>query len=198
MLLGHCFVMPTIFLILYYNVFLFHQCLFFLFHFLLDEKVYGLQFVCTSLLGWGMMCHLFYFIFFVFRSSTECQGKHWKSGHKTNCKVDRNSAKNSWDDCDSKNSGVGGKSFTGIALVPAHGSGTPKSIKKAKEVFFFFFFVVFLVFGVDTKIARNMYFQILFPYDEFVKLFDWDKPGFRPCGLLNCGNRYFTLFILSY
>ncbi|KAG0463148.1 hypothetical protein HPP92_021624 [Vanilla planifolia] len=30
--------------------------------------------------------------------------------------------------------------------------------------------------------------KILFPYDEFVKLFDWCKPACPPCGLLNCGN----------
>jgi len=35
--------------------------------------------------------------------------------------------------------------------------------------------------------------QVLFPYDDFVNLFNWDKPGFPPCGLLNCGNR-FTFF----
>lgn len=23
-----------------------------------------------------------------------------------------------------------------------------------------------------------------------MKLFNWNKPGFPPCGLLNCGNRY--------
>lgn len=35
-----------------------------------------------------------------------------------------------------------------------------------------------------------MFFQILFPYEEFVQLFNWEKPGFPPCGLLNCGNRF--------
>lgn len=38
--------------------------------------------------------------------------------------------------------------------------------------------------------------QILFPYDEFLNLFYWDKHQFRPCGLLNCGNRLvFHLFL---
>ncbi|KAK3009071.1 hypothetical protein RJ639_015086 [Escallonia herrerae] len=32
--------------------------------------------------------------------------------------------------------------------------------------------------------------KILFPYEEFVELFNWEKPGFHPCGLLNCGNRF--------
>lgn len=35
-----------------------------------------------------------------------------------------------------------------------------------------------------------LYNQILFPYDEFVELFNWAKPGFSPCGLVNCGNRF--------
>ncbi len=32
--------------------------------------------------------------------------------------------------------------------------------------------------------------QVLFPYDEFMDLFDWDMLKDPPCGLINCGNRY--------
>uniref|UniRef100_A0A6N2KEQ3 Uncharacterized protein n=1 Tax=Salix viminalis TaxID=40686 RepID=A0A6N2KEQ3_SALVM len=32
--------------------------------------------------------------------------------------------------------------------------------------------------------------KVLFPYDEFIKLYNSDKPRFSPCGLLNCGNRF--------
>ncbi len=32
--------------------------------------------------------------------------------------------------------------------------------------------------------------QILFPYDQFVELFNWDILNVPPCGLINCGNRY--------
>ncbi|KAG9147014.1 hypothetical protein Leryth_005270 [Lithospermum erythrorhizon] len=39
--------------------------------------------------------------------------------------------------------------------------------------------------------------KILFPYDEFVELFDWKSPGFPPCGLLNCGNSCFTNVVLQ-
>lgn len=35
-----------------------------------------------------------------------------------------------------------------------------------------------------------MFFQVLFSYAEFVELFNWEKTGNRPCGLLNCGNRF--------
>lgn len=32
-----------------------------------------------------------------------------------------------------------------------------------------------------------------------MKLFNWDKPGFPPCGLLNCGNRFvFTILMICY
>ena len=30
-----------------------------------------------------------------------------------------------------------------------------------------------------------------------MKLFNWDKAGFPPCGLLNCGNRYFVTRLCS-
>ncbi|XWS26121.1 hypothetical protein CRYUN_Cryun26dG0003700 [Craigia yunnanensis] len=59
--------------------------------------------------------------------------------------------------------------FFGVALVPA--SGTSKIIKKPRKV--------------------------LFPYDEFIKLFNWEKPGFPPCGLLNCGNSCFGNVVLQ-
>ncbi|GLT58289.1 hypothetical protein SLA2020_311930 [Shorea laevis] len=61
------------------------------------------------------------------------------------------------------------KKLSGIALVPT--SGTSKIIKKPRKV--------------------------LFPYDEFLKLFNWEKPGFPPCGLLNCGNSCFANVVLQ-
>ncbi|GER34397.1 ubiquitin carboxyl-terminal hydrolase family protein [Striga asiatica] len=39
--------------------------------------------------------------------------------------------------------------------------------------------------------------KILFPYEEFVKFFNSDKPGFPPCGLLNCGNSCFANVVLQ-
>ncbi|XVE97287.1 hypothetical protein REPUB_Repub03eG0006700 [Reevesia pubescens] len=61
------------------------------------------------------------------------------------------------------------KLFSGVALVPS--TGTSKIIKKPRKV--------------------------LFPYDEFVKLFNWEKPGFPPCGLINCGNSCFANVVLQ-
>lgn len=39
--------------------------------------------------------------------------------------------------------------------------------------------------------------KVLFPYDEFVKLYDWNKSIFPPCGLLNCGNSCFANVVLQ-
>ncbi|KAE9600677.1 putative ubiquitinyl hydrolase 1 [Lupinus albus] len=58
-----------------------------------------------------------------------------------------------------------------IALIPSKGSGTSRPIKQPKDV--------------------------LFPYDEFVKFFNWDNPGSPPCGLVNCGNSCFANVVLQ-
>ncbi|XP_016514910.1 ubiquitin carboxyl-terminal hydrolase 18 [Nicotiana tabacum] len=39
--------------------------------------------------------------------------------------------------------------------------------------------------------------KVLFPYKEFLELFNWDSPGFPPCGLLNCGNSCFANVVLQ-
>ncbi|GAV77829.1 UCH domain-containing protein/zf-MYND domain-containing protein [Cephalotus follicularis] len=99
--------------------------------------------------------------------SSKCQQTHWNSGHKSECK---DSGKVNSTKTAAANLGFkASKSFSGIALVPA--SGSSKLIKKPGKV--------------------------LFPYDEFVKLYNWDKPGFSPCGLLNCGNSCFANVVLQ-
>ncbi|KAL5559571.1 hypothetical protein UlMin_035782 [Ulmus minor] len=108
--------------------------------------------------------------------STNCQEVHWKSGHKSECKIAQSpvrviSSNNALGNSQLKTSGIGGKKISGIALIPSYGTSAPKPIKQPKE--------------------------ILFPYDEFVKLFNWDKPGFPPCGLLNCGNSCFANAVLQ-
>ncbi|KZV31693.1 ubiquitin carboxyl-terminal hydrolase 19-like [Dorcoceras hygrometricum] len=50
--------------------------------------------------------------------------------------------------------------------------------------------------GGSFKILRQSK-KILFPYDEFVELFNWNSPGYPPCGLLNCGNSCFANVVLQ-
>ncbi|TKY58063.1 Ubiquitin carboxyl-terminal hydrolase 19 [Spatholobus suberectus] len=107
--------------------------------------------------------------------SQACQQSHWKSGHKTVCKdfhdaSVRSVAQNGVTNRGFKASAAGGKSSPSIALIPGCGA-ISRPIKQAKDV--------------------------LFPYDEFVKFFNWDKPGFTPCGLLNCGNSCFANVVLQ-
>lgn len=103
--------------------------------------------------------------------SQKCQEAHWKSGHKKKCKDFQAPVVNSTAIANSghKTSGAAVKSFSAIALVPPR--GISKHIKQPKE--------------------------ILFPYEEFLNYFNWDKPGFRPCGLLNCGNSCFANVVLQ-
>ncbi|XP_062019729.1 ubiquitin carboxyl-terminal hydrolase 18-like [Rosa rugosa] len=104
--------------------------------------------------------------------SQKCQTEHWRSGHKTECNdilAGRISS--------AQNTSSNGrfktpmrKNFKGIALVPTHGI-ISKRFKQPKK--------------------------ILFPYDEFVELFHWEKAEFPPCGLLNCGNSCFANVVLQ-
>ncbi|XP_073051864.1 ubiquitin carboxyl-terminal hydrolase 18-like isoform X2 [Primulina eburnea] len=50
--------------------------------------------------------------------------------------------------------------------------------------------------GGSIKILKQSK-KILFPYEEFVELFNWNSPGYPPCGLLNCGNSCFANVVLQ-
>ncbi|XP_042476214.1 ubiquitin carboxyl-terminal hydrolase 19-like isoform X2 [Macadamia integrifolia] len=99
--------------------------------------------------------------------SQACQAEHWKSIHKSECKVVKSSGS--------------------ISLIP--------SVSDARRR------AVFVDKSPSDPGHGNCMVQrskkILFPYDEFVKLFNWDKPGFPPCGLINCGNSCFANVVLQ-
>ncbi|PSS20979.1 Ubiquitin carboxyl-terminal hydrolase [Actinidia chinensis var. chinensis] len=99
--------------------------------------------------------------------SEACQRSHWNSGHKTKCKDFKLSGK--VNSTQSASLQCGRRSSSSVVLVPD--SRTSSFIKQPKE--------------------------ILFPYEDFVELFNWNKPGFPPCGLLNCGNSCFANVVLQ-
>ncbi|XP_022982089.1 ubiquitin carboxyl-terminal hydrolase 18-like [Cucurbita maxima] len=106
--------------------------------------------------------------------SPTCQQVHWKSGHKTECKNfqecrNTNDCESANNHRDSKASTIASKNLSAIALIPSHRASKP--IKQPKD--------------------------ILFPYDEFVNFFYWDKYELHPCGLLNCGNSCFANVVLQ-
>jgi ubiquitin carboxyl-terminal hydrolase 36/42 len=38
--------------------------------------------------------------------------------------------------------------------------------------------------------------DVLFPYESFVRYYNWDRPIMAPCGLTNCGNRFLFIWFL--
>ncbi|KAJ8555346.1 hypothetical protein K7X08_012842 [Anisodus acutangulus] len=68
-----------------------------------------------------------------------------------------------------KDSSLQGRTSSAVSL--AHASGTSKILDHSKK--------------------------ILFPYEEFLELFNWDSSGFPPCGLLNCRNSCFANVVLQ-
>ncbi|XP_010548553.1 PREDICTED: ubiquitin carboxyl-terminal hydrolase 19-like [Tarenaya hassleriana] len=103
--------------------------------------------------------------------SAECQRSDWNSGHKRKCKEigSINSTPTKSSEFGFKASSSENGFASKVALVPKQGEN--RTTQKLRE--------------------------ILFPYDEFVKYFNWDKPGFVPCGLINCGNSCFANVVLQ-
>ncbi|CAM6051440.1 unnamed protein product [Sphagnum compactum] len=99
--------------------------------------------------------------------SLECQRQHWREGHKKECKA---------------------PSTSGLE-ISENGNGTVHSLclrSSQSMTNICFVKVCSICFCV----------QILFPYDYFVKLYNWDMLRL-PCGLINCGNSCFANVVLQ-
>ncbi|XP_022849586.1 ubiquitin carboxyl-terminal hydrolase 16-like [Olea europaea var. sylvestris] len=51
--------------------------------------------------------------------------------------------------------------------------------------------------SLDSRSDAMGRFKGLFPYDLFVKLYNWNKVELRPCGLINCGNSCYANAVLQ-
>ncbi|KAL1308786.1 hypothetical protein HN51_050804 [Arachis hypogaea] len=54
-----------------------------------------------------------------------------------------------------------------------------------------------LSMAVGSDIARRYSDQVLFPYDLFVKLYNWNRVELQPFGLINCGNSCYANAVLQ-
>lgn len=48
----------------------------------------------------------------------------------------------------------------------------------------------------QSDVGRNNE-KVIFPYESFVKLYNWNKVELRPCGLVNCGNSCYANAVLQ-
>eukprot|EP01018_Ginkgo_biloba_P007129 Gb_38396 [translate_table: standard] len=108
--------------------------------------------------------------------SLKCQAKHWNQGHKLNCK-----ASDPWglkNVCNISNASGAHKSYDHMAKPSCNGASFAATSGNSNSIL------------PKPK-------KVLFPYDEFVKLFKWDKLRLPPCGLMNCGNSCFANVVLQ-
>ncbi|KAK1396002.1 Ubiquitin-specific protease 16 [Heracleum sosnowskyi] len=51
--------------------------------------------------------------------------------------------------------------------------------------------------GVSSEALGKYSLKGLFPYEQFVKLYNWNKVEMKPCGLINCGNSCYANAVLQ-
>lgn len=130
--------------------------------------------------------------FTLFFSSQDCQTKHWQIEHKFKCKQMKSLDPADKLSCGGEANSKKSSGFGRISLVPA--------CKKISKVYPFnpYKSVCVLTFQVSATIfvcVPHTQGQVLFPYDEFLKLYNWKDLDVVPCGLMNCGNRYSIIIL---
>ncbi|XP_058097015.1 ubiquitin carboxyl-terminal hydrolase 17-like [Magnolia sinica] len=81
--------------------------------------------------------------------------------------------------------------------VPNGGSGLKTSMLKVVQQFRPSKLSKHYPLGFGSEISRKYNHKMLFPYDMFIKLYNWDKVELRPCGLVNCGNSCYANAVLQ-
>lgn len=114
--------------------------------------------------------------------SSTCQAKHWTQGHKLDCKATTDSAGGNFKNNAFNSASAFGtrKKYDCSAKASSSETGVPLAASSGASN------------GILAKAKR-----VLFPYDTFVELFNWNKLRLTPCGLINCGNSCFANVVLQ-
>lgn len=64
---------------------------------------------------------------------------------------------------------------------------------KKRSCFDHLFFLYLSQELLDLLLTMHLLFQGLISYEFFLQLYTWKGVELHPCGLLNCGNRYYRM-----
>ncbi|CAK9148980.1 unnamed protein product [Ilex paraguariensis] len=80
---------------------------------------------------------------------------------------------------------------------PNAGNGVKTSMRKVVDQLRASTLSRYYTLGTGSEIAGRYSNKGLFPYELFVKLYNWNKVELRPCGLTNCGNSCYANAVLQ-
>lgn len=112
--------------------------------------------------------------------SLECQTKHWNQGHKLDCRATTDPAVGDPKNNTCNSSNAFGTYKKNDCLAKASDTGVPLAASSG---------------GTDGILSKPK--KVLFSYETFVELFNWNKLRLPPCGLINCGNSCFANVVLQ-